>query len=76
MHELLDGELSPAAATALREHLRRCAACRTRVARLERFLAAVRRQRRRPAGLPDTLRHRLREIAQADGDAGPPGDDS
>jgi anti-sigma factor RsiW len=76
MHALLDGELSPAVAAALREHLLRCPACRGRVERLERFLTALRRLRRRPSELPDTLRHRLREIAQADGDDGASGGDS
>ncbi|MGZ8377691.1 MAG: anti-sigma factor family protein [Gemmatirosa sp.] len=73
-HALLDGELTPGDATALREHLLRCPPCRARVERLERFLVAVRRQRRRPSGLSDTLRRRLREIAQADGDTGAGGD--
>lgn len=68
-HELLDDELAPDGAAAVREHLERCAECQARVDRLERFLAAIRRQRDRAPAAPDALRARLHALGQADGDA-------
>jgi anti-sigma factor RsiW len=69
-YELLDDELAPAAAAAVRAHLARCSACRARVARLARFLAVLRRQRLHPTPAPEALRRRARRLG---GDAGPHG---
>lgn len=68
-HELLDDQLDPEGAAAVREHLEQCAECRARIDRLERFLAAIRRQRDLVPTAPDALRARLHALGQADGDA-------
>lgn len=55
---LLDDELADADAAALLDHLTGCAPCRARMARLQRFVAAVRRQRLRQPPAPAALRAR------------------
>jgi intracellular sulfur oxidation DsrE/DsrF family protein len=61
LHAYVDGELDLAAALALEEHLRSCAACTTAVARLNALHSALRRHVE-PEPAPDTLRARLHRL--------------
>lgn len=48
LYDYLDGELTPAWERRVARHLERCAGCAARLRFEERFLDAIRRNRRRP----------------------------
>jgi anti-sigma factor RsiW len=62
-HPWIDGELTPAEAAAFGRHLDACPPCRTHVAELWRFLAAVRRVAASAPAAPAPLRLRVRDLA-------------
>lgn len=64
-HELVDDELGTEPATALRAHLEQCAPCRARVRAVQRFVAALRRQRRLIPRAPTSLQARVRLLLAA-----------